>query len=190
MCLNLKRSICIVELLAWFLCLPSQKKMLAVQMKFTCTNIAFMPYHIRSRVDTCVPKWLTGLIGWLDAPLYLVITDQLSEEYRCNKMLNILRPRKNGRHFPDDIFKCIFLNENVLILNKISLKFVPKGQINNITALVQIMAWRRPYDKPLSEPRMESLVTHICVTRPRWVKHIWYMIFSQVAFSFLENDAY
>ena len=42
----------------------------------------------------------------------------------------------NGRHFPDDIFKCIFLNENVLISIKISLKFVPKGQINNIPALV------------------------------------------------------
>ena len=38
--------------------------------------------------------------------------------------------------FPDDIFKCIFLNENVLILIKISLKFVPKGQINNIPPLV------------------------------------------------------
>ena len=42
----------------------------------------------------------------------------------------------NGRNFPDNIFKCIFLNENVLILIKISLKFVPKGQINNISALV------------------------------------------------------
>ena len=38
------------------------------------------------------------------------------------------------------IFKCIFLNENVLILIKISLKFVPKGPINSIPALVQIMA--------------------------------------------------
>ena len=49
---------------------------------------------------------------------------------------NPLRPKTNGRHFLDDIFKCIFLNENVLISIKISLKFVPKGQINNIPALV------------------------------------------------------
>ena len=41
--------------------------------------------------------------------------------------------------------------------------------INNIPALVQIMAWRRPGDKPLSEPMMVSLLTHICVTRPQWV---------------------
>ena len=49
------------------------------------------------------------------------------------------------------------------------LKFVPKGSINNIPALGQIMAWRRPGDKPLSEPMMDSLPTHICVTRPQWV---------------------
>ena len=49
----------------------------------------------------------------------------------------------------DDIFKQIFFNENVCISIKISLKFVPKGSINNIAALVQIMAWRRPGDKPL-----------------------------------------
>ena len=85
--------------------------------------------------------------------------------------LNTLRPRQNGRHFADDVFKCIFLNENVWILLKILLKFVPKGPINNIPALVQIMAWRRPGDKPLSEPMMVSLLTHICVARPQWVKH-------------------
>ena len=47
-----------------------------------------------------------------------------------------------GHHFPD-IFKCIFLNENVWISFKISLKLVPKGPINSIPALVQIMAWCR-----------------------------------------------
>ena len=83
--------------------------------------------------------------------------------------VNTLRPRQNGRHFADDIFKRIFLNENILIPIKISLKFVPKGLINNIPALVQIMAWRRPGDKPLSETMMVDSTTHICVTRPQWV---------------------
>ena len=87
--------------------------------------------------------------------------------YRCN--FNTLKPRQNGRRFPDDIFKCIFSNENVWISIKISLKFVPKGPIDNFPALVQIMAWRRPGDKPWSEPMMISLLTHICVTRPQWV---------------------
>ena len=68
--------------------------------------------------------------------------------------VNTLRPRHNGHHSPDDICKCIFLNENVYTSIKISPKFVPKGLINNIPALVQIMAWRWPGDKPLSEPMM------------------------------------
>ena len=71
------------------------------------------------------------------------------------KAVNTLRPRQNGRHFADDISKRTFLNENVGILIKISLKFAPKGPINNIPALVQIMAWRQPV-KPLSEPMMVS----------------------------------
>ena len=85
-------------------------------------------------------------------------------------VFNTLRLRQNGRHFADDTFKLIFFNENVRISIKISLKFVPKGPINNIPALVQIMAWRRSGDKPLSEPMMYSLQTHICITRPQWVK--------------------
>ena len=84
--------------------------------------------------------------------------------------INTLRPRQNGRHFPDDIFKWIFLNENVWISINISLKFVPRGSINNIPTLVQVMAWRRPGDKPLSGPMMVRLPTHICVARPQWVK--------------------
>ena len=70
---------------------------------------------------------------------------------------NTLKPRQSGRHFADANFKRIFVNEDVRILIEISLKFVPKGPIKNIPALVQIMAWRRPGDKPLSEPVMVSL---------------------------------
>ena len=88
------------------------------------------------------------------------------------RRVNTLRPRQNGRHFADDLFKCIFLNGNLWISIKISLKFVPKGPINNIPALVQIMAWRCPGDKPLSEAMMVSLPMHICVTRPQWVKSV------------------
>ena len=87
-------------------------------------------------------------------------------------MVNTLRPRQNGRHLADDIFKRIFLNENIWIPNKISLKFVLKGSINNIPALVQIMAWRLPGDKPLSEPMMVSLLMHLWVTRPQWVNEL------------------
>ena len=50
------------------------------------------------------------------------------------RQLNTLGPRQNGRHFADDTFKSIFMNENVRISINISLKLVPKGLINNIPA--------------------------------------------------------
>ena len=74
---------------------------------------------------------------------------------------------KIGRHVTEDNFKCIFMNENVRISTKISSMFILKGPISNIPALVQIMAWRRPGAKPLSEPMMVRLSMHI--NQPQWV---------------------
>ena len=92
-------------------------------------------------------------------------------------LFNTLRPRQNSRHFAEDLFKCIFLNENIWISNEISLKFVPKGPVDNIPSLFQIMAWRRPGDKPLSEPMMVRLPTHIGITRLQWILvSPWWMI--------------
>ena len=85
-------------------------------------------------------------------------------------IVNTLRLRRNSPHFADDNFKCIFLNENTLILLTISLKFVPNIPFNNIAALVQIMAWHGLGAKPLFEPMIFSLLTHICVTRLQWFK--------------------
>ena len=44
----------------------------------------------------------------------------------------------------------------------ISLKFVLKGPINTIPALVQTMVLRRPGAKPLSEPMVVNFLTHMC----------------------------
>ena len=80
------------------------------------------------------------------------------QQFQCHYLdqywfiMNTLRPRRNGHHFWDDILKCIFFNENVWISITVSLRFVPNIPIDNKPALVQIMAWRRPGDKPLSEP--------------------------------------
>ena len=90
--------------------------------------------------------------------------------FKRRPLINTLKPRQNVDHFTNDIFKCIFLN--VWILIKISLKSVLKGPNNSIPALIQIMAWRRPDDKPLFEPMLVSLLTHICVTGPQWANRI------------------
>ena len=59
-------------------------------------------------------------------------------------LLNPLRPRQNGRPFRRRHFRTHFWGWNNSIPIEISRKFVPRGPINNIPALVQIMAWRRP----------------------------------------------
>ena len=97
------------------------------------------------------------------------LTEHRTWKGKFTVTLNTLRPRRNEQHFADDIFKGIFFKENVWISIIVSLKFVPKGPIYNIPALVQIMAWRRPGDKPLFETMMVRLLTHICVIRPQWV---------------------
>ena len=60
------------------------------------------------------------------------------------RLVDLSRPKQNGRHFAGDIYKRIFLNENIWISIISSRQFVPNGLINNIPALFQMMAWRRP----------------------------------------------
>ena len=68
-------------------------------------------------------------------------------------------------------FSNAFLNENIWISIKISMKFVPKSPMDKIPALVKIMACRRTGDKSLSEPMMTYIVdAYICVPWPQWVK--------------------
>ena len=98
--------------------------------------------------------------GWNRGSVELVAQWHLYR-VRVSGLRNILRPRQSGCHFTGDIFKCIFMNKNIWILFNISLKFVPRFRINNISALVQIMAWCRPGDNPLSEQMRASLLYHV-----------------------------
>ena len=90
--------------------------------------------------------------------------------FSTNRILKHWGREQKCRHIANGIFKRIFSVENVWISLDISPKFVSKVQMNNNQALVQIMSWRRPGDKPLSEPIMVSLPMHIRVIRPQWVK--------------------
>ena len=72
--------------------------------------------------------------------------------------LNTLRQRQNSCHFADNIFKSILLNENIWISIDISLNFVPKGQINNMPILGQIMACCIGSDKCLVSTRWQAII--------------------------------
>ena len=111
---------------------------------------------------------VSGTIKGISAP---GATQVLRYCYMGNMLssINILWTRQNGRHFPGSIFKWIFLNENEWNSIKISLKIVPGGPFSYIPALLQVMAWCRIGNKPLSETMMVRVSMHICVTRPQWV---------------------
>ena len=84
-----------------------------------------------------------------------------------------------GRDKMATIFQTTFSNAfSWMKMYKFRLRFhwslFPIVQLT-IPALVPIMAWRRPGDKPLSEPMMASLLMHICVTWPQWVKTSYYI---------------
>ena len=119
----------------------------------------------------CIPV-KTCSIYWPCKYLVMHVMDMM-EQHWARIILIHLPLDKMAAILADNIFKCIFLNENVWILLKISLWFVPKIPIDNIPALVQIMAWRHSGNKPLLEPMMVSLLTHICITRPQWVNPLW-----------------
>ena len=128
---------------------------------------------LRPATERLPCKLTSSLIGWRNpriSPVFHPLVVIMQKKYPPS--VNTLRPGQNGRRFADDTFKRIFVNENFRISIKISLKFVPKGPINNNPAFVEIMACRRSGDKPLSEPMMVSLLTHICVTRPQWVNKV------------------
>ena len=97
---------------------------------------------------------------------------QVSPDFVITTLLTHWGRDKIAAIFQKTSSKTFSLNENARISIKILLKFVPKGPINKIPALVQIIAWRRSGDKPLSEPMMVSSLTHICVTRPQWVNSL------------------
>ena len=139
-------------------------------MAFACTQIMTILFGWR-QTNSTVP-W--GQLISHDFPHegrgIVHSSNLLSGNVSIRQSGDTLRPRQNDCHFADDIFKCIFYG-NVWISLKISLKFVPDVRINNIPALVQIMAWHHPGDKPLSEPMMFSLPMHISITWPQWVNN-------------------
>ena len=82
------------------------------------------------------------------------------------QFLNTFWLRQNGHHFADNIFQFICLNENSCILIPISLKFLPKGMIDNRSALLQIMASCLCDAELLPEQWWPSLLSNIYVSQP------------------------
>ena len=144
-----------VNLLVDYRCTGSTRQSILMHRQDNVT-LSRLSYYIDGFVQDCsIPSTLsmeilqscTMVIVIVMYPFAPMICISINEPtYKTNthcqssfvfiNMVNTWRPRQNGRHFADDTFKCIFMNENVRISINISLKFVPKSLINNIPALV------------------------------------------------------
>ena len=75
-------------------------------------------------------------------------------QYLWWEIINSSLPGQNGRHLGKDIFKCISWMGMTKIPIRISLKLVPRSPVGNKPALVQVMAWCRSGDRPLTGPML------------------------------------
>ena len=169
---------CVMQKCLWYLYQRAIRDSLATYV-WVCVcmikvgNSGAVTWWSKPQAQVCLSVWIDlfkGLIlSWAPKPKAQGLGPLIYGYVVCLCVLNTLRPRQNRCHSADDIFKCMFLNKNGWISIKLSLKFVPKGLINNVPSLLQIIAWCWPGDKPLSEPIMVSLLTHICVTQPQLI---------------------
>ena len=97
--------------------------------------IVFTAWIKRGTHLSMIMEHPAGTSSWtlpLFMPFIMVhATVKIMQSYMISSL-----PGQNGRHSKDDIFICIFMNEMICIMIKISLKFIPKGPIDNIPALV------------------------------------------------------
>ena len=113
----------------------SSSSALAMGLLQSCTSPSL--YHERAN-DGLVPNWLQA--KWLSKPLQSHSLTHTSVQRTWKVNLTHWGWDKMATTLADDTLKCKFVNENISISIKISLKFVPKCLINNIPTLVQIMA--------------------------------------------------
>ena len=148
---------------------------------FLCGNIEYSKMYLFSfwKHNSSLNK--TAIIAHYHEVHFLVCKHinvyRISTEY-YPLVSKTLMLRQNGCHFANNIFKLIFLYQNFGVLIQISFRYVPRGSINDKPGLAQIMAWCQRGNKPLSKPLWLYLLTHTCVTRPRWVNQTLISIMS------------
>ena len=98
---------------------------------------------------------------WAPFQVYLYFCKMFNDNIMLRVVaINTLRPRENGRKFPDDIFKCSLWSYWILI--KISLKFISEGPIIYAYIWVTRSQWVAFY---LPSPKSSSHIYHTTFAR-------------------------
>ena len=139
-----------------------------------CPGVILGPSNTQLRVSECLMWGYNMIFSQLNGdpcPAWTTERGKLKRGWSPGDSLNLVRVLSVRVNYSQQCRNDINgrWEYSKSIMYKFRLKFVPKGQINNIPAFVQIMTWHCPGDKPLSEPMMFSLLTYICVTWPQWV---------------------
>ena len=129
-----------------------------------CKQFGHGPQTAKWDVD-CAKSRAAKPVGELPFCHFLCICDDFSMAASCGRRplvvdgfpkphniahINTLRPRQDGRHFPDDILNSFSCMKIVVFWLKFHWNLFPKvggGPINNKSSLVQIKTWRRSDDK-------------------------------------------
>ena len=75
--------------------------------------------------------FMLSSLHWIAFDICTCIFEDLAE------IVNSSAPGQKGGHFTDNVFKCIFVNENIhIVIIEISLKCVLKDPIDNVPPLV------------------------------------------------------
>ena len=140
------------SLTGWF---PSQGNGGMLSMKWSLHNMT-LHKRLSERINTIFLK-----IRYSKHSIFHCQMHKLSGPHPLTEIDWTNIERKASIHLPldkmaailaEDIFKCIFFNENNRIPIQISMRFVLGGPIDNKAALVKVMACHRTGDKPLSQP--------------------------------------
>ena len=110
------------------------------------------PYTKNAIIDQVISFWWSNDCIFADVEFEQAF--HINLYHLCGAMLfNSSTPGQNGRHSHRWHFQMHFLEWKCLNFDENFTEICSLG-IDNIPALVQIMAWRRPGDKPLSEPKL------------------------------------
>ena len=130
-----------------------------------CTYGVFVVFCGLLTVDSLISFRVISLVMWKSYD-YHIASEETSTHWGQNKMVAISQTTiSNAFSWMKTYELRLTFHWNLFL----------RIQFSNTPALVQRMALRRLRDKPLCEPMMVRLLTHICVTRTQWVKHYGYI---------------
>ena len=133
-----------------------------VKMRLNCNFWSTLQELMRYTLEDLQNLWEVAASHSAQRQAWIDALDKKLSELEKARMVQVgfgtMRPGQDGWHFAGNIFKCLFLNENFCLL---IFNLLPLGSIDNMSYVVQVLAWRWTGSKPLSELMMTKFSCNI-----------------------------